>query len=382
MGSGGLTINLHNKLEEIECEWLNLQNDGWCTFFQSYEWAKAWQDTTGVAHGVDPKIICAKDTSGKTVFILPFMVSKQAGCKVLTWHGTSELTYGMGLFDREFLQHNPNCIENSWDEILDLLENIDLINLEKQPDELDGVNNPLSFLFTTRGANQSYRMDVHSDYEALYAQKRSSSSRRSARKRDKKLYDAGDVQFGLSQFGSDTGQLIDTMIDHQRIRLGKRGIHEIYDDDRLAFLQELALARGQDGQPVFLPYHLKFNDEIYAVMLGGRFQSTYWAMISSLTPDPKHYSLSPGDLALRLTIQDVCNNQYKNFDFAAGDTKYKQNWADGSVSLFESISAVTLKGSLMTMAAKSITTVKRAIKQSPKLFSLAQNVRKFFLKKD
>lgn len=381
MDANKVVVNLHSSLAELESDWLFLQKNGLCTFFQTYEWCKAWHETAGEARRAEPAVICGRDPEGNLLFILPFAIERHLGSQVLYWYSAAEITYGMGVFDRRFLNESPLAIEQLWPDILSALGGIDAVRLDNQPQAWEGVDNPLRFLFTTRGANQSYRMSLLDDYQTLYEQKRSASSRRGARKRDKKLFAAGDVKFGLPETGHAIYDLINTMINQQQDRLGQKGIRSVYDETRRAFLHQLANATKQDGTPVLLPYYLSVDEEICAVMLGGSFQSTYWALISSLTPDSRLYNLSPGDHALRATIEAVCNRQYRVFDFAAGDTDYKIHWSDEIVPLFETIEAVTTRGTVLSAVTAIKTTAKRVVKQTPWLFSLAQSIRTSLLRK-
>ena len=379
-----IALSLHSNLDDIENDWLALQGNGLCTFYQTFEWTKAWQDTAGKTRNIVPSIICGRLPDEDLAFILPFVVERHLGNRVLRWHSADELTYGMGIFNRQWLAETPDVsgtMQQLWPEILKTLGKIDTIQLEKQPQSWDGIDNPLRFLFTTRGANQSYKMALQDNYQALYEHKRSGSSRRSARKRDKKLLAAGDVVFGLPQTSDETARVINTMVNQQRSRLGERGIHSVYSDERLAFLQQLAQTTASDGTPMLLPYRLIVDDKICAVMLGGSFQSTYWALISSLTTDTTLHALSPGDHALRAMIEAVCNKGDRLLDFSAGDTPYKSHWCDETVALFETIKVVTLKGAVLATTAMIGSTLKRLIKQTPWLFSFAQSARKALFKK-
>jgi len=381
VGAKKIAISLHKNLVDVEKDWVFLQKNGLCTLYQTFEWCKAWQDTAGNARRIEPLIIRGSSGPGKPVFILPFAVVTTMGARALKWYGAAEITYGMGIFDRGYLTGNPNFLEALWPEIVDLLGNVDSIQLDNQPEKWDGFDNPLKFLFTSRGANQSYKMALQPDFQTLYESKRSSSTRRSARSRDKKLQDVGKVTFSLPEMGSETYDVINTMINQQQDRLGQKGIRSVYDETRRAFLQQLAKSTWQDGTRVLLPYNLSVDGKACAVTLGGAFQSTYWALILSLTPDKKLHPFSPGDRALRATIQASCERGFDTFDFSAGDSEYKRHWSDEEVNLFESNKAATVKGAVVATLASVVTGVKRFVKQTPWLFSIVLSVRKALLKK-
>jgi len=375
-----ITLSLHSSFAEIEDDWLELQKNGLGTFYQSFEWCKAWHETAGKIRGIEPAILCGRLDDGQLVFILPFAIEKQLGFKVLRWYSAQEITYGMGVFDRQWLAEHPDQLKLLWPDILKMLGTVDTIKLESQPKIWDGIENPLQFLFTTRAANQSFKMAIHDNFQALYEQKRSASSRRGARKRDKKLLAVGEVSFGLPDGLDETARVIDIMLHQQRRRLGEKGIRSVYSDTRQAFLQRLAKSTALDGSPILLPYHLTIDGKIAAVMLGGTFQSSYWALISSLTTDSRLHVLSPGDHTLRAMIKALCQKSYRTIDFAAGDTDYKSHWSDEIIPLYETIKAQTIKGTIWTGYAFVRTLTKRIIKQTPWMFSIAQATRKALFK--
>ncbi|MGH6907836.1 MAG: GNAT family N-acetyltransferase, partial [Aestuariivirga sp.] len=132
--------------------------------------------------------------------------------------------------------------------------------------------------------------------------------------------------------------------------------------------------------PVLLPYPLKFRGESLAVMLGGFHASTYWALISSLSAaDLQKYS--PGDLALRRTIEACCARGLASFDFAAGDTDYKLHWTDEVIALQALLAASNLRGLAWVCMMGAATLAKRLLKQSPLLRNIAMSLRKALLGK-
>jgi len=380
LGQEAVDICLHRDMSELQADWLSLQEHGLCTFYQTYEWCAAWHETAGKARGIKPLIISGRlKDSGKLAFILPFSLESIFGVQTLRWFSSEEVTYGMGVFDRQILTQNPKLVEELWPQIIDKIPNLEAINLEKQPAEWDDIENPLRFLFTNQGASQSFLMALQPDFDALYGSKRSSSSRRSARKRDKKLHTAGRVQFGLPDMGPDTANVINAMFKQQKKRLGMRGIRVVFDDTRRVFMLKLSEATNKNGDPVLLPYNLSIDNEICSVMLGSSFQSTYWALSSSLTSDTSLYPLSPGDHTLRAMIKDVCQKNYRLFDFSAGAADYKSQWSEKTLHLLEANAGVTVKGKIGAFITRTGAKLKRTIKQSPALFSVAKSARKLLL---
>jgi CelD/BcsL family acetyltransferase involved in cellulose biosynthesis len=131
---------------------------------------------------------------------------------------------------------------------------------------------------------------------------------------------------------------------------------------------------SNESGPLLLPFHLTLEGRVLATMLGGRYDSTFWALVSSLASgeECKH---SPGDLALRRMIEECCALDLEWIDFAPGETDYKPRWADVTVELHEIIQAVTWRGLGWALAALASARAKALVKQSPLLWRAARSLR-------
>lgn len=338
-------------------------------------WCSTWQETAGDARRTLPRIVIARDQAGQIVFILPLQLRTSFGIRILEWHGAPHCNYGYGLFARGFLPEAAAWFSDHGAELLLLAGPTDAIALTDMPETLFGHPHPLRALFTMRGPNRSYSLALRPDYEGLYAVRRSKESRRTARKKDQALARAGTLDFGLPIGKVATREVLDIMFKQQESRLAEQGVHGVFGDAERRFIHRLA-EKQDETQPILLPYCLKCNGEVLAVMLGGSFGGTYWALISSLAPTPLR-KYSPGDLALRKAIAAACEAGQKSFDLAAGDTGYKLHWADQVLPLNTTLRATTLPGFGWTAIAVLATFIKHTVKRSPTLRGAAQNIRRW-----
>jgi CelD/BcsL family acetyltransferase involved in cellulose biosynthesis len=65
----------------------------------------------------------------------------------------------------------------------------------------------------------------------------------------------------------------------------------------------------------------------------------------------------------------------KVFDFTVGDEAYKREWCEIELKLYDHVSSSSLAGALAVSALDAARRAKRAIKQSPWLWPIAQRVR-------
>jgi len=369
-------LGVNDKLEDLENEWLALQAHASGTLYQSYQWCRAWVDTVAPVRHVEPRIVTGREANGRLLFILPFAVRRIGGLTVLEWLSGGHCNYGYGLYERAFLRQAEGWFASEGWRILALVGPIDAIDLSDMPSHWNGFAHPLTSWFSLVGPNVSFLMRLAPDFETLYEAKRSSETRRGNRKRDAKLAKEGRVEFGLPATRAEAHARLDQMFAHQADRLAESGIHDVFGASARAFVHRLVDLPDR-MPPILLPYHLTINGEMEAMMLGGHYGGGYWALISSLADSPSRRN-SPGDAALRKTIEACCVRSLTFFDFSSGNAAYKRPWADEAVVLHHAIRGITFKGYGWALARTATVAAKRMVKRSPPLWAFATMLRRRF----
>jgi CelD/BcsL family acetyltransferase involved in cellulose biosynthesis len=369
-----IRLAVHSNIAELEEEWLAFQAHASGTLYQTYQWCRAWQDTAGPARNVEPRIVTGREANGRLLFILPLALRRAYGLNILEWHSGRQCNYGYGLYDSAFLRHAESWFASQGWRIFSLAGPLDAIDLADMPVVWNGFPHPLRAWFSLIGPNVSYFMRLPRDFEALYQAKRSPETRRGNRKRDAKLGKEGKVEFVLPCTRAETHARLDEMFAHQAARLAESGIRDVFPASARAFIHRLVDLPDR-MQPILLPYHLTIDGRMEAMMLGGHHGNGYWALISSLAASSARRH-SPGDAALRKTIEACCLRGLSFFDFSSGNTAYKLHWADEAVVMHHAVRGVTLKGYLWALARVANIAAKRSIKQSPMLWSLASGARR------
>jgi CelD/BcsL family acetyltransferase involved in cellulose biosynthesis len=356
-------LTVTQDLAAIEAEWRSFETQARGSFYQTYDWCRLWLETVGRQRHVEPRIVLGRAADGRLLFLLPFAIRRDRGCRVLEWLTTGELGYGYGLYSPCFLPQAAQWFAGEGWRIAELAGPVDALLLRDMPERLHGFAHPLSSWFSFRGRNRSYVMSLADGFEAVHARKRSAGSRRGQKKRDAKLAAFGAVEFGLPHDREELHLQIDEMFEQQAARLAEAGVRGVHGPAEREMIHRLADVKGA----ALLPYRLTIGGEMAAMMLGGNYGGTYWALISSLGNGPAR-RFSPGDAALRRTIEACCARGLANFDFSSGDTSYKSHWADEVIDLHEIVRGLTFKGYLWALGAAAAILAKRMIKRSPVLW--------------
>jgi CelD/BcsL family acetyltransferase involved in cellulose biosynthesis len=369
-----LTLHVYRQLSEIADEWRDFEAEAAGTFYQTHAWCSAWFETSDDTS--EPCVVAGRDRGGELRFLLPLCLRRHHGLVILEWIAMPQTTYGYGLYDREFLPRARSWFSGRGWEIARQIGRVDALNLGEMPETFHGFPHPLSDWFSCEGANRGYQILLEADYNRLYERKRSSATRRSNRKRDNKLASLGELEFGLPATHSQNHDRIDEMFRQQQRRLSERGIHGVFDARDRRFIHRLADAQHGEGAAL-LAYNLSIDRRMVAMKLGGRYGNIYWGLISSLESGFAP-NLSPGDAALRHLIATCCKERIAVLDLAAGDADYKSHWADVVIPLHACIRGVSPLGYVWAGIAMTCLVAKRTVKRSPRLWELAQHLRRTF----
>lgn len=369
-----------NSLTEAACLWLNFQQQAEATAYHSYQWAEAWQSTVGAKLKARPRIVAGFGKSGALLFILPLQLRRKRGQEMLEWLGSPDIPFGHGLFARGFMPNAAAWFSDNIDRVLAATGHYDLLRLDNMPETMFGHPHPLTCILNLPTANETYVLKLDSDYPTLYARRRNAETRRANRRKDNRLTEAGLLEFRQITDPAELSATIDVMLEHKIAKLAAEGIHGVFDDAVCNMLRKLAHAKS-DSELLFTTHALTLDGNIVACTFGGWLNGTYWFYVSSISGDHTLTKHSPGDLALRKTIEACCEGGLASFDFGAGSAAYKVGWTDETVRLFASIKAGNTAALPIAGFEAGLLLLKGWIKRHPVLKQLAFGLRRKFSQK-
>ncbi len=86
----------------------------------------------------------------------------------------------------------------------------------------------------------------------------------------------------------------------------------------------------------------------------------------------------PGRILMRRSMEHLCRQGIKEFDFGVGEDPCKTHWCEQTVDRYDVLVWFSLKGWAFNSALKLFLTTKAMIKQSPVLFRLFSSCRRKF----
>jgi CelD/BcsL family acetyltransferase involved in cellulose biosynthesis len=375
-GSGypAVDLTLHDDLKAIENEWRAFEERADCTVFQTFDWLSAWLRHIGVREGGKPVVVIGR-YQGAILFVMPFAFHPDG--RKIGWLGTSLCNYNGPLLARDFSrQVSPAQFLKIWSQVRRLLRSAmgyDVIDLEKMPDTIGEQPNPFCALAITPHVNNAYIATLSGDWETFYAAKRSSNTRRSDRKKQRRLAECGEVRFLTAAGRDEVERTLDVLIEEKTASYAKLGVDNMFNRPgyRDFFLD---LATGAQSARLAHLSRLDVGNETAAANFGLGYRGTYISLLAGYN-DGELGRFGPGSLQLLEMFQYAFDRGLKTFDFTIGDEPYKRDWFDIEMKLYDHAAAATLRGWMTITPARTMRAIKRVVRQNPTIWSIVRKAR-------
>ncbi len=226
--------------------------------FQAREFLETWMRTIGLDRGVRPVLVVVVDGGGSPVLYLPLAIETKFGVTLLRFMdaGVSDLNVPIMARHRSL---GPVEFAAVWKEILSRLPALDVIDLRKMPDHLNGVRNPLTYLACDPGHDNGCLMalcalpEVHGRASVV-------RTRKKLRRQYRRLSELGDTRFLCNPPGDALHRTANGLFDLKRMQylrtwgrdfLAKPGIDRFYREmsqpGRLGRISQLSGLMGLRG---------------------------------------------------------------------------------------------------------------------------------------
>jgi len=369
-------LSLRRDLVSIETEWRAFEESAECTVFQTFDWLSTWMRNIGVHEGIEPAIVIGRH-EGSILFLLPLAFETNACIRKITWLGSYLCNYNGPLVARDFSQRvSPLQFRRIWQDIQSLLRRQfghDIIDLEKMPEIVGDQPNPFCALGVIAHVNDAYLTELGRDWEAYYTSKRSSGTRKTDRKKRKRLADYGENRFITAGSRDDVVRTVDALIEEKRKAYAKLGVANMFERPgyREFFLD---LACGLQCSRLTHVSRFDVGEVTAAANFGLTFRNRYYYILAGYD-DGELARFGPGAIQLQDVMRYATEQGCKLFDFTIGDEPYKREWCDIEFHLCDYVSPASWRGFPVAIATVAVRHLKRRIKRSPTAWAIIRKVR-------
>jgi CelD/BcsL family acetyltransferase involved in cellulose biosynthesis len=373
-----IDLAIHHGLDSVEADWRQFEPSADCGVFQTFDWLAAWCRHVGPLMGTQPAVVVGRRADGAVLFILPLAVTGGA-LRRLSWLGSELCDYNGPIVARDFAaQLTPARFHDLWWTIRSRLQSdpktrFDLVELTKMPERIGTQANPMLALSAMPNPSNAYVTNLFGTWDAFYLEKRSSATRRRDRSKLKRLNEFGAVRFVTPQDQDEIARTIATLMEQKARSFARMGVSNIFARPGWsAFFADVA--RNPQTRDLVHVSRLDIGPNWAAINLGLVYRESYYHVLASHDDgEPSRYG--PGVAHLRELMRFAIERGLKHFDFTIGDERYKSEWSDRTVALYDHVAAASARGWVAVAVIRAGGRVKRFIKQNQALWSLFSRAR-------
>ncbi|MCL2469993.1 MAG: GNAT family N-acetyltransferase [Alphaproteobacteria bacterium] len=319
-------------LEGLQGPWEALERQVGSGPFTSYALFRAWWDCLGRKSGYQPHFVTAWQDD-VLVGLLPLMVRKRMGVRILGWAGANYFDYNAALVAR------AGIVDALWDEVYNAKSYDFAIITDIRPNLADHAALK-SFSLIAR-AHTSYIFQNSWENAAVWQKSLSHKHRRNMRVKLQNLQAQGPVRFVLQRQGEVSGEAIDTMLAQKKAwsyHHNKNSSFMTEDSARLfhAMVQHKA-SRGE-----LLLVQLLCKGQLLASFVGFVHHNKVYYYFTA--HDIHWQKFSPGTVLTEYALGWLIDEHLDACDFMCGEESYKKRHANGSQSLISYLFAKSLTG--------------------------------------
>jgi CelD/BcsL family acetyltransferase involved in cellulose biosynthesis len=377
-----ISFNIHSSLAAVEDEWRRFERVAVSTPFQAYEWLAAWHRHIGIREGVVPAVIVGRFADGEIAFIMPLAIDRRHSIRRLCWLGQDLCDYNAPLLSRDFSERvTPEKFLALWQKLHAKMQSDpqlrhDWVEFEKMPETIGALINPFTCFSLTPNANSAHIAHLGGDWETFYRAKRSSATRRHDRAKCKRMAQFGDIRFVTAADPTDAKKTLETLMRQKSLSFARKGISDMFARPgyREFFLD---VASGPATQHLVHVSHVEIGTACAAANFAIVAGDCYYHILSSYC-DGRLAHYGPGALHLRELMAHAIGRGLRRFDFTIGDERYKSEWCDQHLRLYDYSAAATWRGWPASAMSAARRRVKRTIKQTPLIWSITSQVRALY----
>lgn len=326
--------------------------DARCYAFQCADILEVWLATVGKANGIEPYFACVFAPSGKPALLVPFGTRRHHGATVLEFLDQGYSDYNAPVVFPDTAFHADAA--QIWTALTRSLPEFDLAILEKMPNSVGDLPNPLSPLAQFPHYESCHVVGLHAPWES-FGRERIKHLSDSARRR-RKLDKLGTVKISVAETAEERIRFLAAMMRMKsRKFIETRGFDTFTLPGVAAFYKETTARLGEGGTVQLSA--LTLDDQILAAhwgyVVGNRF---YHLMPAYEAGEWRAYA--PGRLLNEWLLQWAVERGLEYFDFGIGDEPYKFDYCDLHIPLGDAYLPQTLRGRILSAALRARSTTR------------------------
>ena len=376
LGSGLVVhVEVTDRMEDAEPAWRQLCGpDSLATAYQNYDFCALWFRHVGEPSGARPLIVVGRNDAGQPVFVWPLVRRVTTYGTVATFfcgnHANFHTTLWCANAAAGVRKQDLRAILKSV-----ASRDVDVLTLLNQPEQWNGIANPLRRLSHQPSPDQTYGVTLRGTGEEIIARHLTPDTRRKFRRKERHLAKLPGYRYVRASTAADVDRYIAEFMTQKAARLSDRGIKNAFHEPGVVeFLRAACLHGLTEGHPLIEIHALDSDTEVLALFSGIHDTRCFSTMFNSYTLS-EHARWSPGYTLLLKMIDDCAKRGFDSLNLGIGSAEYKASICDIEGPQFDNIIALTWRGTLYATALRAAYSLKRFIKRRPALASRLHSLR-------
>ncbi|UGA47332.1 GNAT family N-acetyltransferase [Bradyrhizobium quebecense] len=371
-------VDIFHDLTAAEATWRSLETPQHSyTPYQRFDFLANWQRQVGEREGLRPFIVVAHDSERRPLLLLPLAVEQRLGASCAGFMGGKHATFNMALYDKDFAANATEADITALTGSIAERSRVDALVLCQQPLRWQDQPNPLALLPHQAAVNDCPLLIIEPG--AAPAALISNSFRRRLKGKERKLQALPGYRYHVASDSADVCRLLDWFFRVKPQRMAEQKLPDVFAEPGVEqFIRSACLAPRADGKGYAIDIHaLECDEEVIAIFAGVSDGHRFSMMFNTYTMSANS-KFSPGLILMRDIIDRHAGLNYRAFDLGIGSDEYKRLFCKNDEAIVDSFIPLSLRGKPAASALSAISRAKRAVKQNPALFEIAQNLRSMF----
>lgn len=367
-----LTVVVHERLDDIEALWRELEIGPFCSVHNSYDWCKAW-----IATNPSRVAIVEGRIEGRTLFLLPLQIVEGHLARTGRFIASDYSNMNTGVFAEDVGILDPQAVARALQDALG--DRVDLVILETMPLKWRDVMHPLSALGRTVNQNSAFQMPLKASLDETLNQVSGKRRRKKFRHQQRRMEEIGGYEILTARPGAEAHDLLEEFFRQKTMRLRSKGLPDSFREKPVQdfFHALLDLPSTENRYALQLRcVRLKDKNEGTVLAIEGlsRKDDHIICQFRSIRDD-LFTETSPGDLMLWHIMEDACETGAAILDLGIGDQRYKRSWCAMETVHYDLLVPLTLRGRMAAAAHRATVGTKVMIKRNRSIYALLQRFR-------
>jgi CelD/BcsL family acetyltransferase involved in cellulose biosynthesis len=312
-----------------------------CHAFQTLAFLETWQASYGQSPDIDLCLVEVRDGVGRPVLMMPLIIRRSMGCRVLGFVDLGAADYNAPILFPTQEDWTEARARTLWGETTARLPAFDLAILDKMPEKVGALVNPLHLLADGINPESCHLTRLDRPWPEV---EKAIQGAKNLRNRFRALQRLGSCELVVAETSEERAKILETLLIQKQRRFKETHVPGFDEHpEKLAFFTLGTEIMAKAGA-----LHLS------ALILDDQILATYWGLVHG----PHYYGLfisnesgewlkySPGRVLHYQLLQHLSAAGFVCLDLGIGNEAWKQSVCDVTVPLSLMIEARTLRGKL------------------------------------